>query len=154
VSAISILALIASPVFAQNLDRPRLDASGVHISRARAAALRECSIRARQIPEHFYQESDILIYRACMKSNKLLAAIASQPLVARTRPTKATLNYLCGALTVIAAFALGIKYEPSVKEFFQLVKMDNLRSAPFGHTAKPISHRTATPYCKPLNSRN
>jgi hypothetical protein len=89
-----------------------------------------------------------------MKSNKLLAAIASQPLVARTRPTKATLNYLCGALIVIAAFALGIKYEPSVKEFFQLVKMDNLRSAPFGHTAKPISHRTATPYCKPLNSRN
>jgi hypothetical protein len=67
VSAAIVLATLAAfPAFAQRLDRPWVDGKAVHISGARAQALRECSIRARVIPEHFFQESDILIYRACM----------------------------------------------------------------------------------------
>jgi hypothetical protein len=69
-AAIVLAALFASPAFAQGLDRPRVSAQGVHISKARAAALRRCSIRARLIPEHFYQESDLSIYRACMNDHR------------------------------------------------------------------------------------
>jgi hypothetical protein len=69
-TAAMLAALLASPAVAQRLDRPWKDATGVHISSARAAALRKCSIRARLIPEHFYEESDLLIYRACMNDHR------------------------------------------------------------------------------------
>jgi hypothetical protein len=69
-AAVLLAVLAASPGFAQRLDRPWRDRSGIHISHPRAQALRECSIRARQIPEHYYEESDILIYRACMNDRR------------------------------------------------------------------------------------
>jgi hypothetical protein len=69
-AAVAVATLVASPAFAQRLDRPWIDGKTVRISGARAQALRECSIRARLIPEHFYQESDILIYRACMNDHR------------------------------------------------------------------------------------
>jgi hypothetical protein len=65
-AAIMFATLAASPAFAQPLDHPWADGSGVHISSERAEALRECSTGARQIPEHYYEESDLLINRACM----------------------------------------------------------------------------------------
>jgi hypothetical protein len=50
-AGVLLAALAACPAFAQGFDRPRVDLNGIEISRARAAALRQCSILARRVPE-------------------------------------------------------------------------------------------------------
>ena len=72
VAAVGLAMLVASPAFAQSyhpgrLDRPTLGADGaLHISAARAAALRECSAIAAQYPEYEWGNMEIQQYRACM----------------------------------------------------------------------------------------
>jgi hypothetical protein len=68
-AAVVLVAVFASPSLAQGLDHPWVNSNGVHISKKRAEALRECSIRAEQVPEHSYEESDLSIYRACMNDH-------------------------------------------------------------------------------------
>jgi hypothetical protein len=69
IAALAVAAAIASPAFAQRLDRPWVDSRGIEISGARAKALRECSILETRIPEHSNEVNDLLIYRACMNDH-------------------------------------------------------------------------------------
>ena len=69
IAALAVAAAIASPAFAQQLDRPWVDSSGIEISGARAKALRECSILERRIPEHTNEVNDLALYRACMNDH-------------------------------------------------------------------------------------
>ena len=73
IAAVVLAGLVASPAFAQSygsagwLDRPVVDQNGqLHISAARAAALRECSAIAAQYPEYEWGNMEIQQYRACM----------------------------------------------------------------------------------------
>ena len=72
VAAVALATLVATPAFAQSyqpsrLDRPTVGANGeVHVSAARAAALRECSAVAAQYPEYEWGNMEIYQYRACM----------------------------------------------------------------------------------------
>jgi hypothetical protein len=77
VVAAALAALVASPAFAQptyngyapfnQLERPTVGPHGeLHISAARAAAIRECSAIAAQYPEYEWGNMEIQQYRACM----------------------------------------------------------------------------------------
>ena len=55
--ALSVSAL-ASPSFAQRSEQ--------HMSAARAAALRECNLKAQKYTQHTWADVQIYIYRACM----------------------------------------------------------------------------------------
>ena len=72
VCGVALAALVASPAFAQQhnryrLDRPTVGPNGeIHISAARAAAVRECSAIAAQYPEYEWGNMEIYQYRACM----------------------------------------------------------------------------------------
>jgi hypothetical protein len=58
---------LAQPYNWQGLDRPTVGVNGqIHISPARAAALRECSAIAAQYPEYEWGNMEIFQYRACM----------------------------------------------------------------------------------------
>jgi hypothetical protein len=52
------ISALASPSFAQR--------SGTQMSAARAAAIRECSLRARKYIEHTWGDVEFQTYRACM----------------------------------------------------------------------------------------
>ncbi len=62
--------LLASPALAQSyagLERPAVGPDGrVHISSARAAALRSCSAIAAQYPEYLWGNMESYQYRVCM----------------------------------------------------------------------------------------
>ena len=49
---------VASPSYAQD--------GGVHISRQRAEAIHECSLRAARYPQYLWGNQEIFTYRACM----------------------------------------------------------------------------------------
>jgi hypothetical protein len=49
---------LASPSYAQE--------GGVHISRQRALAIHECSLRAARYPQYLWGNQEIYTYRACM----------------------------------------------------------------------------------------
>jgi hypothetical protein len=77
VAAAAFATLVTAPAFAQpayngygafnRLDRPAIGTDGrIHISSARAAALRECSAVAAQYPEYEWGNMEIQQYRACM----------------------------------------------------------------------------------------
>jgi hypothetical protein len=70
IAALVLAGVVASPAFARPtgwLDRPVVDQNGqLHISAARAAALRECSAIAAQYPEYEWGNMEIQQYRACM----------------------------------------------------------------------------------------
>jgi hypothetical protein len=58
---------LAQPHTPQGFERPMVGANGqLHISAARAAALRECSAIAAQYPEYEWGNMEIFQYRACM----------------------------------------------------------------------------------------
>jgi hypothetical protein len=50
---------LASPSYAQ-------EGGGVHISRQRAQAIHECSLRAARYPQYLWGNQEIYTYRACM----------------------------------------------------------------------------------------
>ena len=68
-AAVALFGALASPSLARGLDHPWVNSNGVHITTQRAEALRECTIRSEQVPEHSYEESDLSIYRACMNDH-------------------------------------------------------------------------------------
>ena len=49
---------LASPSYSQE--------GGVHISRQRAEAIHECSLRAARYPQYLWGNQEIYTYRACM----------------------------------------------------------------------------------------
>jgi len=52
------LSVLASPSFAQRSEQ--------YMSAARAAALRECNLKAQKYTQHTWADVQIYIYRACM----------------------------------------------------------------------------------------
>ena len=50
---------LASPSYAQ-------EGGGIHISRQRAEAIHECSLRAARYPQYLWGNQEIYTYRACM----------------------------------------------------------------------------------------
>jgi hypothetical protein len=71
VAAVAFATLFTSSALAQaytpqGLERPTVVNGQIHISPARAAALRECSAIAAQYPEYEWGNMEIQQYRACM----------------------------------------------------------------------------------------